>query len=285
MHPGLLAGCPIERYIASLDESNSYGNYRRVTPQIDVDCQQILAVGGEAALELYHKLVLVTLIVNFDSRPSVHRIPEPVRELFGKYFDQVIANLDKKPPGYFLFSNDAFCKDLGVCRQKLVPCGAELVDVKSGVPRSTAFKGGVRQLVRLMWFVTTELHGFKPLFEMHMDPRLLLQFNPAGWQRCYLRIAELLVTHPEILGVCGSSWWFDPALSEVSPRLDFLRKLPLEGGARIFCVGRDEASAQDALANSKQRQDAYDLGVYAPKRYMLIWSRAALVAWAESQRH
>jgi hypothetical protein len=113
-----------------------------------------------------------------------------------------------------------------------------------------------------------------------MDPRLVLEFNPSGWERCYLRIAELLVSDPGVLGVCGTSWWFDPQLEEVSPRIAFIRSLLESNGARVFNRDEDEVATRSALANSKQRQEVYANGRYRPTDYLLVWARKDLLAWA-----
>lgn len=114
-----------------------------------------------------------------------------------------------------------FLKDLGVARRKLVPCGAQLVDVRSGLSRRTTFAGGPKQVVMFPLFVARQLGAFKPLYQLHMDLRLMLDFSAAGWERCFRRVAQLLTNDPEVRGVFGGSWWFDPQLASVSPRLSF----------------------------------------------------------------
>ena len=281
--PEIRSDYPIDRYIELIDRSQDFGNYRLKFPAVSSWCHGIRSRWGDEALEQYHKLVVLSLCTKFERRAEDARLPESIRELSLRFLQRLVADFSKKKPGYFCLENDQFCKDLGVARQKLLPCGSQLVDVKSGIPRRTIFTGNLSQGLTLPWFVTTKLGGYRPLFEMHMDPRLILEFSPSGWRRCYSRIAELLLTRPEIRGVCGSSWWFDPAAAEVSPRLGFLRELPLSAGARFFCVGPDDQNTQDALMNSKQRRDHFERGEYKPRRYLLIWPRDALIRWSREQ--
>lgn len=71
----------------------------------------------------------------------------------------------------------------------------------------------------------------------------------------------------------GVSWFYDPQLDEVSPRLKYLRDVPLAGGARLVPVGASPASVALATATSVTRRDLYALGKYTPISNALVWSR------------
>lgn len=280
--PNLLESYPLERYLALLDSEGGYGGYSRVPKSVESLCVEIQHRHGTRVLEDYHRLLLLTLVRDFDERLVGRRYPPSVLALYRTYLAGIVARLHANPPGFYLHQNDLFAKDLAVCRQKLLPCGSQLVDTHSGVPRRLLGMGGVRQFLRLSAFVGRTLGGWRPLYEMHMDPRLILEFNPSGWTRCYRRIADLLDLNPSVLGVFGISWWFDPQLDTVSPRLAFLRALPEANGARVFYQGVDAASTSSALANSRQRQDLYREGRYRPRNYFLIWSRDDLIKWSRA---
>lgn len=281
--PNLLESYPLEQYLAFLDSESGYGGYSRVPRSVESWCLEIQHRHGTRVLEDYHRLLLLTLVRRFDERTAGHRYPASVLALYRAYVGHVATRMHANPPGFYLHRNDLFAKDLAVCRQKLLPCGAQLVDTHSGVPRNLLWKGGLHQFLSLSAFVRRTIGGWRPLYEMHMDLRLILEFNPPGWTRCYRRIAELLERHPTVLGVFGSSWWFDPQLETVSPRLAFLRTLPESNGARVFHQGEDDASTRSALANSPQRQDLYRQGRYRPRNYLLIWSRDDLLDWSRAQ--
>jgi len=281
--PELLKHHPLERYIESFDAQHGYVGYTWIPPLVTSWCTDIQHRYGSDVLEEYHRLLLLTLVRNFDGRILDRRFPWSVIMLCRKYLAGVVAQISKQPRGYYLHENDLFAKDLAVCRQKLVPCGAQLVDVHAGVPRRPLWRGGLSQAVALSAFMRLKLGGWRPFFGMHMDLRLMLEFNPPGWTRCYRRISELLEANPSVRGVYGASWWFDPRLEEVSPRIAFLRTLPESHGARVFRLGPDASSTQNALANSKQRRDLYERGQYTPINYILIWGRDDLIAWARAQ--
>ena len=129
-------------------------------------------------------------------------------------------------------------------------------------------------------YLGSNVGGFKPLYESHWDRRLVREFSALAYDACYLRIAELMLLHPEVKGMMGASWWFAPDIAEIAPEIQFLRCTPQENGARIFRVGPDAGALRDALAFSKRRKELYESGRFYPCRYMLVWSRDDMLAWA-----
>ena len=167
-----------------------------------------------------------------------------------------------------------------MCRLKLLPCESELVDLYSGVPRSILFRNGIQQFVCSTRFFLSKGSGFRPWYESHWDRRLIRSFTPQGYDQCYLHIAELLELNPEVKGMMGSSWWFDPALEAISPNLTFLRKVPLDNGAQLFRVGSSTAATQAAIHLSAERKRLYDAQYYRPTNYLLAWARKDMLDWA-----
>lgn len=282
-HPGLLEQFPPQRYIDELDALQTYGGYSRVPLAVSEWCARIAAAGSDT-MDLYHRLVLCTLIAAMDERRQFERLPTSIVSQCRIEFNRVLSQIDTTRAGFYLPGNDLFAKDLALCRGKLLPCGAELVDVMSGVPRRLALSGGMMQAFRVASFFCARLRGFRPLYEMHLDPRALSQFTPHGWDRCYLRIADLLELNPRIRGVFGSSWWFDPEVERITPDIGFLRHRPLGGGAQIFRVGPDEAAVRNATKFSRVRKELYEQGAYAPTNYLMVWARDDLLGWALEMR-
>ena len=123
--------------------------------------------------------------------------------------------------------------------------------------------------------------GREPFYWAHVHPDLVKCHTPEERDACEVRIAEMLVYHPEIKGQCGIGWLFDPALEDVSPRLAYLRKVPQENGAWVFRVGKDIDGG--ALAKSPTRQKLYQEGRYVPTRYLFVWPRRKIIAWARQR--
>jgi hypothetical protein len=279
-YPDLLDRYPVVDYVHALDSSDPLRGYGYASPLTRKWCSEIQASGGSSALENYHKMVLVYLITDFENRIRRRRVPNSILSLLAVSFQRILAQLESAEKHFHLYSNDLFRKDLALCRLKLLPCGSELVDVYSGVPRSILFRNIFQQFVCSTRFFLNKSSGFRPWFESHWDRRLIRSFTPQGYDQCYLRIAELLELNPEIKGMMGSSWWFDPALEAISPNLSFLRQVPLDNGARLFRVGTSATATQDAIHLCAERRRLYDSGDYFPTIYLLAWTRQDMLAWA-----
>lgn len=281
-NPGLLIEIPVDSYIAPFDAAEVYGNYGFVPDAVASRRSMIECQGGQQLVDNYHKLLLMTLIGGFPGRASIVNLPDTVLDEVARTFTRIVYDVRRNPAGFYKFDNDLFAKDLGVCRLKLIPCGAFLVDRWAGMPRSSLARGNFTQAVKFAMFVAARLGGFKPLYELHMDKRLVLRFNREEWRQCYQRVGQLVAANPGIKGVMGACWWYDPVLADFSPGLVPLRSLAEENGARVFDLGHDAASTGNATANSAQRKKLFEDGKYSPRLFMLIWSRRDIVRWASS---
>ena len=281
VYPDLLRRYPVEDYVHTLDKTEPLRGYGLVPALIHQWCNEIEALGGSGTLENYHKMVLLTLISDFQKRIGGRRVPGSIISLLAVSFQRILAQLGDAENNFYRHSNDLFRKDLALCRLKLLPCGSELVDVYSGVPRSLLFRDGLRQLAGSARFFLHQANGFRPWYESHWDRRLIRSFTPQAYDQCYLHIAELLALNPHIKGMMGSSWWFDPVLDSISPNLTFLRKVPLDNGAQLFRVGCSAEVTEAALHLSAERKRLYDARHYRPTSYLLAWGRKELLAWAK----
>jgi len=185
------------------------------------------------------------------------------------------------PDDFFSLDNDGFVKDLAVCLGHLFPGGARLVDLRAGLPRRLLFWQRLDTPFVLGFFRAAG--GFAPWFETHVDPRDLSEFSEPGLVRMYLRVAALLEANPQVHGVFGGSWFYDPCLETLSPHLAYLQRLPRAHGARLLRGETSEGTVKSALFKSRRRREAYERGRYRPQSYFLAWSRCALLAWASAQ--
>ena len=280
-YPDVLRRYPVEDYVNTLDKTEPLTGYWSVPALIHQWCNEIEALGGSDSLEIYHKMVLLTLMADFPERIEGRRVPDSIITLLAVSFQCLLRQLGDGENNYYRHSNDLFRKDLALCRLKLLPCGSEFVDVYSGVPRSILLRGGWRQLATSARFFLHQANGFRPWYESHWDRRLIRSFTPQGYDQCYLHIAELLALNPHIKGMMGSSWWFDPVVDSISPNLTFLRKVPLDNGAQLFRVGCGAEVTEAALHLSAERKRLYDAGRYRPTSYLLAWGRKEMLEWAK----
>lgn len=123
--------------------------------------------------------------------------------------------------------------------------------------------------------------GAQPWAELHVDLRTLEDFNAEGFVRCYHRLAALMRARPDLAGVCGASWLYDPQLARISPGLAFVRRTAEDGGGRLIRLKTEACQKSMAVARSPARRKLVESGAYRPACYGMFWTRAALVAWSD----
>lgn len=226
------------------------------------------------------RAVMAELRDGFDARQGRVALPPTVTALYERELDRIGRQLREFDAAYFSFAHDPFVKDFALLTHRFIPVGAEFVSLDSGVPRRALSAGGAMQALRAAWFIVVKAGGFSPYFQLHAHPLSLTDFNPAGWERTYGRLADLLRVNPSMKGVVSASWFFDPRLRLISPHLNYLRDVPEHHGAAFFFVGEDVVGDSGAVATSKTRRRLFESGEYVPKIFLRVWPRAAIMrAW------
>jgi hypothetical protein len=282
--PEVLGRYPVEQYCKSLGRLPAHRGYTHIASEAVRTSERIAQRGGVAMVGRYHKLVLATLVSEFEDRLPSQRIPASIESLMRLEIARIVEQLGVQDEAFYDFSNDLFLKDLGLATFRLLPCGSELLLVHAAIPRSLLFRGGITQFLRGVYFFLGKTRGFRPFYSLHMDPRRLEEFNPDGWDRSYLRVADLLALHPEVKGLFGTAWFYDPHLEEISPRLAYIRKRREEGGAWNFRYGTRADVVSGALSKSATRRRLYQDGRYIPTSHYLVWPRDNLLGWAAGHR-
>lgn len=236
---------------------------------------------GESGFEAYQKTTLLRLIGKFGATNANSRYSETIRERFAISFRRIVNSIADPEFAMYRSQTDIMLKDLGLCRQKIFPAGAQVVEPDSGFHRALVFRSGIPQAYQFAQLLLAS-GGNRHWYQIHTHLSELEDFNPDGWNRCYLRLADMLALNPKVRGMWGGSWFYDPALEEVSPRLAYLRKVPQDNGAFLFYSNVDIVGG--ALSKSDSRNKAYQEGKYLPKAYALIWPRRQLLAWAAAMQ-
>jgi len=170
--------------------------------------------------------------------------------------------------------DDRFLKDLALATGLVFPAGARIVQPGMGFPRSLVKSDGIGQAVAFLALMA-RLRSNRDVFQLHVHPDELEEFNEAGWRRTLGRIARMLLANPCARAVYGSSWLYAPDLARASPRLGYVRAIALESGARSFLVGSDRSG--DALQTSLTRRTLFVAGEYVPRIHAVVWPRDVLV--------
>jgi hypothetical protein len=96
-------------------------------------------------------------------------------------------------------------------------------------------------------------------------------------------VGELLKINQEVKGYFATSWFYDPELEKISPRLTYLRDVITENGGKLFVKGSSPRTIRDATFKSPTRRKLYEEGKYLPTDYLIVWPRKQLIEWADRQ--
>lgn len=277
--PALLERFPIRDYVALLARYPQRGAYGHVSRGVRNLVGAIRTQMGEESLQDYHRLLLLHLILRAPERLEQMRLTDELRERTERNLARIAATIESDPEAaFYTYSEDRFRKELAVCRLALIPAGAQKIHLDR-LPLRTLALHAPRGTLRLV----AELGGVQPCYQMHTDsydPELMADFNPEGWSRFYQRTARLMELFPRVKCVFGSSWFFDPELEAISPRLTYLRTLVTENGGHLLNIGASSDDLANATETSKTRRRLVEEGRYTPTGYLVSWPRKPLLDWA-----
>ncbi|WP_321395215.1 hypothetical protein [Emcibacter sp.] len=229
--------------------------------------------------DAFHRLAVLQLMESFRTEQLPVKVPESIGAFYVHEFDRLRTNV-ADADYVFGWENDLFAKDIGIVSGRLIPAGPGLLEI-SGVPRSLLFKKGISQFFRLAIMMLFGLKGRGPLLTIHIHLANLEQFNPAGWEKSYRLIGEILELNTHLKGLMRHAWFFDPAVAKISPKLAYLREIPEQYGAGIF-YHSDEDADSGALTRSGTRRNLFEKGDYTPRVYYLLWPRRQLINYSRT---
>lgn len=202
-----------------------------------------------------------------------------VQRLFLEEFT-LYAAPDKRRSPLLALGTPTFRAACEVASLARFPAGQLHWDV-SGLERRALLRVPTAQLPRVLTFVAARMRGFGPAYFSHVNG---LRRNPFVWvetesNKSYYRMARSLERQPEMLGLVTRAWFHDPDLEATSPHLAWTNRVFTENGGIVVANGKAESDA-GFLANNTDRQAAYERGEYRPKYGLVLWPRAAMIAWA-----
>jgi hypothetical protein len=266
--------------IAAFDKMPEEAGYHDIPDAVTALWKEVAARFGAEDFDAFQRLTLLYLIGAFSERSTNRRYTDAIKSCFDKSFRRIIGHITDPTFEKYRTPNDILYKDLGLCRQRIFPAGAaRVVEFDSGFARSLMFRADLDQAIRMVKLLL-KTSGNRHWYQLHFHLSEREDFNPEGWEACCLRLAEMLDLNPNIGGIWGGTWYYDPALETISPRLAYQRKLPQQNGAMLFYSNVDINGG--ALSKSETRKKAYDAGNYLPKAYVLVWPRREMLAWARS---
>jgi len=204
--------------------------------------------------------------------PGVKRL---LRDEFAFYTEPSANAANALEPGKYLFTTG--CRVISLRR---FPCGP-MDWVVSGLPRSWIVKAPPLEIPRFLWFVVRRMGGVAPLFYMHVARRpknrgLLLEKEVLA---SYYRMARSLEYQPDIKGILGSSWFFDPAALRDNPHLAWVNRPYLETKSLIMPLFPADADA-GFLEYNAARKKQFAEGTLRYRIAAAIWPRQSALDWA-----
>jgi hypothetical protein len=219
------------------------------------------------------------------SRLLQSALPEVILEQYPTVVRYMVRSIvDDSNAAYGDIRESYFDRDLRMAAGLSVPAGAQILDLRCWVQPSFYRNQGFKENLRCLSFIKFTLGDRGPMVRIHTDTRCLDQFNEEGWDDCYLRIAQLMGTDESIRGMIGTSWFYDPQLETVSPKLFYLARTPLGNGGFLRVDGPGAVHTARAITRSPTRKRMFDEGSYLPVCATLIWPRKSLLAWADAKK-
>lgn len=283
--PDFLTRFPLDTYLAELEHDGRPHRFFEFTERALALTASMHAAYEKPIVETFNRLMLARLIADAEHR-NAHKIIPSVQPFVLTDFDRLLKGLEKPRPAYYLRDNHLFRRDLAIARLKVFPNGFELYDIGVCIARGEAMKGGVKGLWRFInAFQLQLLKPLGPFYEPHWDRRYVAYFSEREYERCSVRVADMMAANSTIQGIAVPSWWYDPQLGRISPEMAFLRAVPESGGARFMPLeGHNPYLLTDSLAHSPVRKAAFEAGRYKPQSIMMVWPRREIIAWANRER-
>lgn len=241
---------------------------------------------GEGATDAMRRALVATWALELPGRAARAALPGEVMDLYPYWMDRMAEFLTGAADTDAAYDPDHWAKDVRMALVLSVP-GAltQTIDLSSPMGPGQVVRNGREGHGWSQLVAYARAQGWKrPWLEVHTESRQLADFNEAGWDRAWATAAAICKTRPELAGMIGSSWFYDPPLETISPRLAYLRLNPLKGGAFIIHQGPAPIHSERASASSPTRKAMIERGEYTPSSWLVAWPKSTLIPWADQRR-
>lgn len=243
--------------------------------------EALAAAFGPALTDDHRRALIAHWALEMPGRITAADLPQASLALYPEWIGRLADFLTAAADPY---DRDFWAKDVRISLVLSVPgARTQMIDLSSPM--------GPGQVLRHAregwgWYVIPSYiaaQSWKPWLEVHTESRELSDFNEAGWDRAWATAAEICKRRPQMAGMLGSSWFYDPPLEQISPRLAYLRVNPLKHGAFLLHQGPGEIHTQRAATSSPTRAALIEKGEYTARSWIVAWPRAALIRWADGR--
>ena len=235
---------------------------------------------GEDATDAMRRALVATWALELPGRIVAADLPGEVVQFYPFWLDKLSSFLTTKQGPY---DADHWAKDVRFTLALSVPgARTQTIDLSSPMGPGQVVRNGRDGYGWSPLIAYVKAQGWKkPWLEVHTESRHIQDFSEAGWDQAWASAAAICKRRPELAGMIGSSWFYDPPLETISPRMAYLRLNPLKGGAFIIHQGPAPIHSERAGATSPTRRAMIESGEYLPRSWLVAWPRATLIPWAE----
>jgi len=284
----LLKMFPVEKYLTFIEHYPKYAGYNYRSDEVERYCIAIAHNSDTNTLEVYHKLLVINLVSRAQNKFRQLDLPNEVKKYYSKDFNRIVSQVEtsKNNKGYYVSTNDNFCKDLSISSLRLFPIGARKYEL-SIFPIKRCIRKGWGQFVKMLIYFVFVTRGIAPFLTGHYDtndPDFIKEFKIEGQIFAYRIISEVMKLNPGIKGYYGINWINDPQIERISPRLSYIRYANIACGCKYFYLGANRSSIKNATMKSPTRRRLYDEGNYLPENYAFVFSRKQMIDWADQRR-
>lgn len=272
-------GVSVARFIADYGRVGDMVHYVTVPDAAAEAVSKVEAAHGADGAKTFLRAALAQGAADLLESGRLNALPPRIVHYHVKHMGR-IAGATAANADWMNIDGDLFHKDFGLVTLRLFAAASQLLDIRCGIPRSILFSGGALEIVKKGQAIM-QMGGFKPYVQIHTHLSDLDNFNEEGRKECYRCCAELYEKLPQLKGMFGVSWYYDPVLDEISPRLAYLRKTPLDAGAHLLFIGPGGEHIDNATSTSPSRRKLYEEGKYMPKTYMLAWGKREQIDWVK----
>ena len=281
----LTAEYPVDEYLENMLKSLHKRSYNYISPKIKNVYDSIIESNGFHLYALYQKYAILTFILYSISNIDKIVLPSNIKCLYENWFSRIFEDQNILKDEYYCYENDEFQKDLSVCIQKLLPVGGcWVIEASGAMDRNYFTSAGIMQFINSLKIILRKPYGRKRFYLIHTVKKYIDKFTEKELEKSYLNIADILKRNKKMKGLIRSSWFIDPQIDRVSPRLSYIRKTPEMNGAILFRIGTKATDIQLATLKSPTRRKMYREGLYLPVRHAYVWHRESLIKWADKKK-
>lgn len=234
--------------------------------------------------DVLRRALVATWALELPERAKAADLPPEVHINYPFWLDRLAEFLTAAAASGEPYDADHWAKDVRFVLALSVPgARTQTIDLSSPMgPRQVLQNGlgghGWSQAAAYM-----KAEGWKrPWLEVHTESRHTQDFTEEGWDQAWATAGAICKRRPELAGMIGSSWFYDPPLETISPRLAYLRKNPLASGAFIIHQGPGEVHSQRCGATSPTRRAMIESGEYTPRSWLVAWPKSSLIPWSDA---